>query len=1103
MRHQKRFGSAAALLLGVLLTMSACLNPIGFNPELKLSIDTTVVQGEEDWRIKISDSAVLMLVNRSKTIDVTNVIIKQPENPEAADPVASFPNKPARLTRKAQYVQPSDLDYVIQVFYNDHKSGVPVPGSETVTMPLPKPQEYSVYIYRDKGGIVIVDKDASAPADMEDTQDPPATPPQNPEDGEGSSPSVIPPYNRDKMGTFVVMNMTRSQAIDNVQFQMSASGGSKSCSINTMTQTLFGQTQTVPAVRPSDQQSISLGQGSWNVQVNYTPAGPGSNLAHPPAGPKNAVVIPISDPQALRSNYLYFYKTKSGGYTISSTWPPAAGDASTNENVEIEDTLPDGWGLLEITNKSATGTVVEKIRIDAGDYTVNMAFDDMVRFPLPAGEVGVAFKPKSRQIFGFSLPRTITAGQVTKLSYVDYLGNTDELPADEGHGVGMLKIINNSTGTVMSATVLRLTDLQSRSIPYNEFSPPNSIGYNRTGNALVMGTASFPVISGVNFLIQLDIQTPGGLVVVERKVELLNQIVEILVQESDLKDTKRYGSKVVIHNNTDTPSILFGLEIYNKNIPAASAVYSLSVNSPPYRNAAVYALSTTTVPILEGAHYGARVTVFGNGNISQIEKDFLEGDGLWSHNPENHVRTIVITQSDIENHTPPLIEPFVEVSGITGIPAVISSATQTNTLSTWIETAGRRNLNSIALVQPIDATKQAPIIWTITGGDASGNVSLVDGVLEVTSIPVSGNNKVRVQAKIENARGTVLSRTHFTQEFEIELVFNLTVISKPIQQGGITLSNFSLREGETKNLAAAAGVAFNPADAHINGVPITVDHLTWAITEGAGNATLSGSSLTGVKRDSTVKVQATLPAARNGGTGTVTSNIITVSVTPPPPPPTPANIEIRLIHIGQSDTIKSIIVVPCVAGAWLTAPDPCSTGSEQLPHLMNPRPTIGVTGHTGSNWVHSGVKDDAKDSKVKEWFPTYFTKDVNVTNVGTKDILLPWPAAPNDGYLLFFVEADSWTRGYVHIGKLDPAANENYKFLFHPQTLIDNNLQIWMGKPGTSAANKHVPQGTADAKLVIPIGYDDWYNSASIMKSRGHNKTLIHDADVTAYRTQN
>ena len=333
MKKQMNVKNLAAVFVLILVLagfgiLSSCLDSVNFDPnDFEVKVDIT---GE----ISTTDitSAVLMITNRSKTVDVVNVVITQPEwlpteeNPNALQPSISFKNKPKRLERKAQYLAPSDKSYQVDFTYNYEAYGTTTAGSgyKTMIVPLPIPKEIvEIFIYRDKDGKVIIDTVFDEnDSDPEDTGNPPI----DPSLGEGSVPAEIPPENRNRMGTFVVINRTNSQIIGSVNF---VKGNAD---------------YTMYNVGVRNRQSIALGQGGWTTSVKYTRAGETT------LGPVNSIIIPSNDPQTTREHYLHFYKNKRGDYAISQEWPPFPND------VDEEDILPPdagyGRGVIELINKS-------------------------------------------------------------------------------------------------------------------------------------------------------------------------------------------------------------------------------------------------------------------------------------------------------------------------------------------------------------------------------------------------------------------------------------------------------------------------------------------------------------------------------------------------------------------------------------------------------------------------------------------------------------------------------------------------------------------------------------------------------------------------------
>jgi hypothetical protein len=497
------------------------LNPIGFSPDFKLSLDATIT-GQLDTHDVTS--AVLMISNRSKTLDVTKVTITQPE---VAGTYYEINGKPARLSNKAQYVKPSDKEYKVTIDYNDTKNHTTGTTFALISTPLPK-EIYWLYVYRTAGGDITIGRGVKDP-DESDTGAPPPVDPNDPEAGEGSVPGVVPPHNRDRMGVLVVLNMTKDQDLDYVDFNTPV----ESTSPNYKLYRMAGEPKR------GDQQSIALGHASWRTTAAYTPAGGGQRFT----GTKNSVVMPVNDPMSLRTNFMYFYKTRSGGYELTPVWPPLANDADDNGNYRPEDLIPDGYGWLQVTNKSETGKVIYDIMIDGNPHeNVMLAKDDMMRFTLPVNmstgstTVQVALRPQGQSYYGLTLPRVIRNKEITYLNYYDNLGNPDELPPDTaGNGTGLIKILNYSLSVATDVKIVDPANTgSSMTIGSGGFTPPIPVNYNQTGRVGVVGTDTFPLEAAKSYLIEVTLKSGSVTKVFRQHAVIRDQIVTIKIYDRDL-----------------------------------------------------------------------------------------------------------------------------------------------------------------------------------------------------------------------------------------------------------------------------------------------------------------------------------------------------------------------------------------------------------------------------------------------------------------------------------------------------------------------------------------------------------------------------------------
>jgi hypothetical protein len=835
----------------VALLVGSCLNPIDFNPNnFKLNVN---VSGS----IKIDDVAVMWLINRTKTVDVTQFTISRDKMPDESDEQYNYPKsftgKPAHGESLASYHAPSENTYAITVVWqnpdNPDENGVIGP----VNVQFPRAQDYKYYLYRTlEGKIVLVNEDK-----MKEL-------PPNPDDNyPDPQPSSV------NAQSLVVLNITPDQNIDNVEFSRKPS-----------TYMISGRPKA------KDQEMILLGSGSYEAKISYTRGG--IQFESPV---KTVVVTKEDGSMAVRTNFLYFYKTTGGGYDLTQYWPPLANDAASENSPE--DAMLDTQGILEIHNNAVPNNphaLVARININGTEYpdSVNTSNyfapgDAPLRFILPVGPVSISFRPVDQPYYGQVSARTIQAKKVTKLSYINDLGDPFVFPNDTGNGSGLIRIINNSTAVVTSAAVYDKDDVSKfLSMGYESFNPPQPVNYGKVGLVPVVGTADVPLKSGATQLIQVVLETAEGVVVIERLGALRGQIVEITISQVDLNpggnsQGGRYGSKVIVRNQTTTPTAILGAYVYNKDNAAAMAVYPLDIQSPPNSEASLYVLSTVGLPIMNGAHYGARLIVHGNGLTGVIDKEFTSDDELYSGTPDSHVRYLSLEQKDLPAA---LVQAFVPVTDITISPSPYELVSITESgldgKNASLRLGGALNLNHAVTVSPAGATKKSPIVWTLKSG-ATGFVSLdANGVLTVTGVADPSNSTVTLGALIEKADGDWTAFTDISRDITIRLIYRNTVRTQKVTGISLTASPaVEVEEGHTLDLKSLA--ALNPPLANINGVPITADDLTWAIispTSSTGS-TVSGTTFTAGTRGN-VTIRAVLPANKNDGSSVSASTIIHV-----------------------------------------------------------------------------------------------------------------------------------------------------------------------------------------------------------------------------------
>ena len=369
-----------------------CLNPIDFKPELHVTGDLNV-SGQLDVNSVNRDSAVLTVVNRTKSIDVVNTTIRaynehgakvDPPVREYGNPASSPPleGRPLHGRRAEWYLTPQQWDYEIIMTYKSIDPAKPVAPdagpletrTSSIVMSLARPgQPYYVYIVRTKDGVIVVDKNVPDDLDVEDTTNPTPDPNTDPDEGEGSVPAVIPPHNHDKMGVFVVVNKTKTTDIDYVQFATHPSQPAKTYLMGRPHGTDpnarcedavingIADPHNIIAHEPAknDQMSIALRQGTWRAKVVYRSlAGDAldDTALREYSKSRNVVVQPVKDPMSLKTNFLYFYRTDTGDFALSPEWP--APDAEEESNIEVE-----AGSELFIIRNNAPNTFVKELRV--------------------------------------------------------------------------------------------------------------------------------------------------------------------------------------------------------------------------------------------------------------------------------------------------------------------------------------------------------------------------------------------------------------------------------------------------------------------------------------------------------------------------------------------------------------------------------------------------------------------------------------------------------------------------------------------------------------------------------------------------------------------
>jgi hypothetical protein len=854
------------IIFGITILFGSCLDPIDFE-----NITLPAIKVEVSGSISINDVAVMWLVNRTKTVDVTSFTISQTGG--GTDGGKGYPktfvNNPARETNFASYHTPTEVPYRIEISYMDYKDNpYGVPGTKIIeSVQFPRAQDYIFYLYRTDAGLIVIDKEQ-----MTQT-------PDKKDDTDTGVPSSV------NAQTFVVMNVTRDQNIDRVEFVKTSN-------------TTYSMANEP---RAGNQQMILLATGSYPVRAYYTRNGTQYTTGLRAGSLNTAVVTNDFSGQSFRTNLIYFYKTTNGDYQLSQIWPPIPNDASDENNPE--EALTASQGMLKIINGADNNSgvkhgVIQRVKVDASIYPspdhagAYMIPGDEAMYILDVGTVNVSFKSTDADDYGMTIPRVIRSKQTTILKYTNGLALPGGMPPDAGQGAGQIRITNNANAVVDGLILYDRNNFsKSMSIPSDGFTPRGPINSRKSGNVNVIGTPEFPLITNALQIIQVLLITPGdeGVIVVEKIASLNGKTVDIVIEADDLDVKTRIGSKVKVVNNTTFPTVITALQVSNKANSSASAAYPLYTASPPSRSASVYVVSAISLPIAADQRYTAMLTVFGNNRFALIEKEFTktgaadsdDADKLYSTNPDAHIRTVTLTDGDLP---PELRESFVPVADITTNPSPLSVISVTESdldgfSNKTFKTGGVLYLTPHLVFTPANASKQGPAAWTTVGGAVNFVTLSPDGRLEVTG-GVS-DTTVTVRAVILDAKGTLTDKQAFTKDITVKLNYVNTIRTKQASGISFKTGSASVEQGRSIDLTTLVQ-GFQPAGANINGVEIKTSDLNWEITGDARGSAISGSTFTaGMPPNTTgsVTVKAVLPSARNGG-GPAVSGTASVQITP-------------------------------------------------------------------------------------------------------------------------------------------------------------------------------------------------------------------------------
>ncbi|MDR2746735.1 MAG: hypothetical protein LBB77_04735, partial [Treponema sp.] len=569
----KKYLLGGCLIMAAIFSYTACLNPVNFNEE---QLPTIHIDGSLDTNNVTRGSTYI--VNLSKSLNFTNVVITQTENQALAtneEPylVSKFPNTKDSTGNwkkvKAKYVQPSDIEYEVEVKIIDGSDEAGPSFSKSTDLLATMPgMVYYIWIYRTKDQAYIDSQIAAGvPAEFADVV---VTSPQNPnpppalpfpsdddtqnievnvgadngnivaalerisntlvnvfvktgpstDDENGSVPPVISPANRTAMGTFIVVNLSKTKNIDWVTFHEETAVGVYSNVYTIIPSNLSAPGTT--AVAAQDRKGIALKQGSYGITAGYN--GTSQTVR------KTGIVVPSNDPQAIQEHYIYFYKATNGSYVLSVE-RPEKGDLDPTDNLPPNS----GYhvGIVTIVNKT-TSALVNSISI--------------VQAPQPPAPVAP--------------PPPHNRGSMTK--------------------------------------------------DYRNFMPSQPIaGNGRFGSVDFIGTSAFPIDGW--FIANVTLLTLEDVVTVQKLIYLNDTIAEIIITDAEIRVNKVPGAKITVTNNTMAAASIIGtviskIEISNTANPTEHMDFTLAAANNGGQNSFTV-LNSPGMPIVENYSYNAKLTV--------------------------------------------------------------------------------------------------------------------------------------------------------------------------------------------------------------------------------------------------------------------------------------------------------------------------------------------------------------------------------------------------------------------------------------------------------------------------------------------------------------
>jgi hypothetical protein len=664
------------ILCSGVMSLLSCLNPIGFTPEdfkLQITGDITV-----DGALETKDitAASTYIVNMSNSLDFLDVTITQKENPKLATEtppylISAFNNTKDSSNNwkivKTKYIQASDIEYEVELNIQQRPGGSSSVKKATDVYATQSKGIYYVWMYRTEDASYIDKQKANGVSDeladvvVVSPNDPnmqrpfPVPKPgdtnttidinvgssdnaaildilqrianaivnssgnntgeKTPEEENGSVPPIISPQNRTTMGTFVVVNLSRTRNVDWVQFV--DEGRTFGVPLQNLTHTINsvsvqndGGTVAFPAVAAQDRRAIALQQGQYKITAGHN----GTEKT----AMKTGIIVPSNDPQTTKEHYLYFYKDKSGNYVINVEKP---GENDMDHTDVLPPSQGSGVGRITLVNKT-TRAVLDSVTLEARDYPARgnktWTHTDFVKkapVNINASDdvdmIGTSLFP----IDGYFIAsvNAITSEGAYAVTRLVYLNNTIAEIIVTDNDVAVQKVpgarisLLNTSSTTSIVESVKITDAET-STNYQVYTTnaPN-------GNAVtfdVLNSIGMPIIEGRNYTARASLtvtkQFIGKFMVNYEEVENPILTYSGVINVAIAPDGKLYGAN-------GPASHLRTITISESDLIAGGLI-------PPTPPAAPSFIPVTDVVILNGEYDGDGVKFFAkDGNPRTIQ----------------------------------------------------------------------------------------------------------------------------------------------------------------------------------------------------------------------------------------------------------------------------------------------------------------------------------------------------------------------------------------------------------------------------------------------------------------------------------------------------